>query len=108
MSSTASPASSKPPSAKADFVPWLENGDRLSRSEFERRYNAMKHLKKAELLQGEVIVMASPVRLESHAEPTAVLNTLLSIYRFQTPGTQVGDNATVRLTATSEVQPDGL
>ena len=29
-------------------VPPLENGDRLTRPEFERRYEAMPHLKKAE------------------------------------------------------------
>ncbi|MEM9220448.1 MAG: Uma2 family endonuclease, partial [Cyanobacteria bacterium P01_F01_bin.150] len=30
-------------------TPPLENGDRLSRAEFERRYQAMPHLRKAEL-----------------------------------------------------------
>ena len=29
-----------------DVVPALENGDRLTRTEFERRYEAMPHLKK--------------------------------------------------------------
>ncbi|MEB3275024.1 MAG: hypothetical protein VKJ85_14675 [Prochlorothrix sp.] len=33
-------------------LPTLENGDRLSRPEFERRYQAMSHLKKAELIEG--------------------------------------------------------
>ena len=32
----------------------LENGDRLTRAEFERRYDAMPDLKKAELIEGEV------------------------------------------------------
>ena len=31
-------------------LPWLENGDRLSRPEFERRYAAMAQDKKAELI----------------------------------------------------------
>ncbi len=35
-------------------LPPLENGDRLSRAEFERRYIAMPHIKKAELIDGEV------------------------------------------------------
>ncbi|NOT54476.1 MAG: Uma2 family endonuclease, partial [Deltaproteobacteria bacterium] len=35
-------------------VPALENGDRLTRPEFERRYEAMPHLKKAELIEGVV------------------------------------------------------
>ncbi len=30
----------------------LEPGDRLTRPEFERRYEAMPHLKKAELIEG--------------------------------------------------------
>lgn len=30
----------------------LENGDRLTRKEFERRYQAMPNLKKAELIDG--------------------------------------------------------
>ena len=36
----------------------LENGDRLSRAEFERRYNAMTELKKSALIAG--MVYSSP------------------------------------------------
>lgn len=53
-------------------VPPLENGDRLSRTEFERRYMAMPKLKKAELIEG-IVYMASPLRFEPHAEPHADL-----------------------------------
>lgn len=35
-------------------IPPLENGDRLIRPEFERRYNAMPDVKKAELIEGIV------------------------------------------------------
>ena len=35
-------------------LPPLENGDRLTRAEFERRYAAMPEIKKAELIEGEV------------------------------------------------------
>ena len=49
-------------------IPPLENGDRLSRFEFERRYEAMPHMKKAELIEGAVY-MASPLRIRSHGEP---------------------------------------
>ena len=31
------------------LIPPLQEGDRLTRDEFERRYDAMPHLKKAEL-----------------------------------------------------------
>lgn len=33
-------------------IPPLEAGDPLSRAEFERRYAAMPHVKKAELIEG--------------------------------------------------------
>ena len=36
--------------AVSHTLPPLQNGDRLDRFEFERRYNAMPHLKKAELV----------------------------------------------------------
>ena len=32
-------------------IPSLENGDRLSRDEFERRYQQMPQIKKAELVE---------------------------------------------------------
>ncbi|MFM6708889.1 MAG: Uma2 family endonuclease, partial [Microcystis panniformis] len=47
-------------------IPPLENGDKLTRWEFERRYQGMPHLKKAELIEG-IVYMASPLRFESHA-----------------------------------------
>ena len=49
-------------------IPPLENGDRLTRDEFERRYDAMPDLKKAELIEGEVY-MPSPVRHGRHGRP---------------------------------------
>lgn len=38
--------------AKSASPPPLQQGDMLTRSEFERRYAAMPHLKKAELIDG--------------------------------------------------------
>lgn len=37
-------------SSAKEQLPPLESGDRLTRHEFERRYHAMPHLKKAELV----------------------------------------------------------
>lgn len=94
------------PTISAKGVPPLEAGDLLSRAEFERRYQAMPHVKKAELLEG-VVHMASPVRWEEHASPHADLITWLGTYRAFTPCASVGDNATVRLDMESnEPQPD--
>jgi len=49
-------------------LPPLESGDRLSRVEFERRYNARPDIKKAELIEG-VVYVASPVRVKQHGLP---------------------------------------
>ena len=84
----------------------LENGDRLSRVEFERRYQAMSELKKAELIEGRVY-MASPVRI-IHGQPHAYIMGWLAVYHAATPGTQFADNTTVRLDADNEPQPDAL
>lgn len=88
-------------------IPLLENGDRLTRPEFERRYEAMPHLKKAELIEG-VVYVPSPVRYEGHGRQHAALNTWLGVYAASTPGIEVGDNATVRLDLDNEPQPDLL
>ena len=85
----------------------LENGDRLTRDEFEQRYQKMPHLKKAELIEG-VVYLASPVRIQKHAKPHSALNTWLGVYWALTPGVMVCDNATVRLDADNEPQPDIL
>ena len=86
-------------------VPPLENGDRLSRAEFERRYNAMPNLKKAELIEG-VVYVGSPLRFESHGKPHFNLITWLGVYCAATPGVEGGDNATTRLDLDNEPQPD--
>jgi Uma2 family endonuclease len=89
-----------------DQVPPLENGDRLVRVEFERRYQAMPHIKKAELIEG-VVYMPSPVG-NRHAEPHGQIMTWLGVYCAATPGVHLADNLTVRLDADNEVQPDAL
>jgi Uma2 family endonuclease len=95
--STISPAS----------IPPLENGDRLTRPEFERRYQGMTQLKKAELIEG-VVYMASPVRIINHGVPHARIITWLGYYWSVTPGVELGDNCTVRLDFDNEPQPDAL
>lgn len=47
-------AGAAPAPEPAAYVPPLEPGDQLTRAEFERRYHAMPHLKKAELIEGVV------------------------------------------------------
>jgi Uma2 family endonuclease len=96
----------RPPSIPAP-VPILEPGDHLTRDEFERRYNAMPEVKKAELIEG-VVHMASPVRWSHHAYPHTRLVGWLTAYDAQTPGVQTGDNATLRLDLDNLPQPDGV
>ncbi|MBH8577800.1 Uma2 family endonuclease [Nostocaceae cyanobacterium CENA369] len=88
-------------------LPPLENGDRLTRDQFERRYRAMPNVKKAELIEG-VVYVASPLRFESHAEPHSFVITWLGVYYAATSGVRLGDNATVRLDLDNEPQPDAL
>lgn len=88
-------------------VPELQNGDHLSRDEFERRYHAMPAHKKAELIEG-VVHMPSPVRFEEHSKPHFDLIGCLFHYKISTPGVLAGDNATVRLDLDNEPQPDVL
>ncbi|MBP0028647.1 Uma2 family endonuclease [Roseofilum sp. Guam] len=88
-------------------IPPLENGDKLTRTEFERRYYAMPDHKKAELIEG-IVYMASPLRIEQHGEPHAHIIGWLTFYKAFTPNLQLGDNCTVRLDADNEPQPDAL
>ncbi|MGO9597523.1 MAG: Uma2 family endonuclease [Isosphaeraceae bacterium] len=87
--------------------PPLENGDRLTRAEFERRFDAMPHLKKAELLEG-VVYMPSPVRLRHHGRPHAHVLGWLTVYEAATPGVVAADNTSARLDLDNEPQPDAL
>jgi Uma2 family endonuclease len=86
-------------------VPPLETGDRLSRDEFERRYDAMPGLKKAELIEG-VVYVPSPVRTDQHAEPHFNMIGWLSHYQWSTPGVRGADNASARLDISNMPQPD--
>lgn len=88
-------------------VPPLENGDRLSRDEFERRYESMPQMKKAELIEG-VVHVAAALRFGSHAEPHSFFMAWLVLYVAATPGVRVGDNPTVKLDPANVPQPDGI
>ena len=88
-------------------IPPLEPGDRLSRTEFERRYEAMPNLNKAELIEG-VVYMPSPVRYRRHGRPHAHVITWLGVYEASTPGVETADNSTARLDLDNEPQPDAM
>jgi Uma2 family endonuclease len=88
-------------------LPPLESGDRLTRSEFERRYAAMPQIKKAELIEG-VVYVASPLRARAHGKPHGAVMTWLGVYSAATPGIGSYDTPTVRLDADNEPQPDAV
>lgn len=89
------------------LIPPLENGDRLTRDEFERRWEAMPHIKSAELIEGTVH-MPSPVRLDHHGHPHALLQGWTFCYEAATPGVQAADNTSVRLDLDNMPQPDTI
>ena len=86
-------------------LPLLEPGDHLTREEFERRYDAMPALKKAELIEG-IVYMGSPVRLQHHGQPHGLVMTWLGVYWGATPGLFFGDNVSIRLEDDNMPQPD--
>ena len=92
---------------KKNPPPPLKHGEQLTRDEFQQRYQAMPHLKKAELIEG-VVYMPSPVRTDIHSDPHARIMTWLGVYWTATPGVQCADNATVHLDPDNEAQPDAL
>lgn len=99
-----------PPAKRRDSqrtVPPLEQGDCLTRDEFERRYNAMPNLKKAELIEGEVH-MAAAVKFEGHAHEHNQLNVWLGLYAIETGGVVAGDNSSLKLDLDNMPQPDCL
>lgn len=95
----------QPPASRAEVIPPLQSGERLTRDEFERRYDATPGLKVAELVGG-VVHVPSPVKVRDHATPHAFVVGWLVNYVASTPGVETGDNASVRLDLEDEPQPD--
>jgi Uma2 family endonuclease len=104
MSSRTIPAMRNEPS---NAIPPLEPGDRLTRDEFERRYEAMPPGTKAELIE-RVVLVHSRKRFYGHGVPARHLNACMGVYQATTPGVTGANNATVRLDPDNEFQPDGL
>lgn len=95
------------PAGEPKNLPTLQNGDRLTRDEFERRYQAMPHLKKAELIQG-VVYIPSHYGAVRQSSARAEIVGWLGVYSAGTPGVRLGANPTVRLDVDNEPQPDGV
>lgn len=86
-------------------IPVLNSGDVLDSDEFLRRYAASPGNVCAERINGRVYLM-SPLRAASHGDPHALLATWLGTFAAQCGGVILSDNATVRLDAHNDPQPD--
>lgn len=88
-------------------VPPLENGDRLDRDEFQRRYDATPNLTKAELIEG-IVYMPAALRFRSHGQPHSRIIAWLVTYEAMTLGVAVGNTPTVWLDRENAPQPDAV
>lgn len=76
----------------------------MTRAQFHSLYSQMPEGYRAELLGG-VVFEPSPLSW-SHSKHNASLSYLFMTYSKHTPGTEVGENATLILGEDDEVQPD--
>ena len=88
-------------------IPLLREGDRLTRAEFEQRYQAIPDFKKAELLHG-VVYMASPVRLRQHGRPHGIIAAWMTLFEDSRPQYEFAIDTSIRLTDEDEPQPDSF
>lgn len=91
----------------SNSIPPLRTGDRMTRAEFERRWEAAPQIRKAELIEGVAYVQAA-LRHDQHGEPHFLVMTWLGVYASATPGVGGGDNSSLRLDDVNEPQPDAL
>ncbi|MEO8082769.1 MAG: Uma2 family endonuclease [Ardenticatenales bacterium] len=89
-------------------LPPLCNGDRLTQPEFHRRYLATPKAFHAELIEGMVFVMASPIRSDVHSGPQAFLMGWLYTYGLATPGITTYGPSTLVVDNENEVEPDAV
>jgi Uma2 family endonuclease len=87
------------------LVPPPIHGERLSRSEFERRYEAHPEIFRAELLDGIVFIHANR-RKVANGRVAADLIGWAVHYKVYTPGCEADTRTSTRVGADSEVQPD--
>jgi Uma2 family endonuclease len=92
---------------RPSVVPPLQPGDRLTRAEFERRYDATPGLKKAELIEG-IVYVPPPVSQSWHSNPHSHLINWLGHYEASTPGVQSGNGGSLRLDLDNMPQPDAF
>jgi Uma2 family endonuclease len=90
------------------IIPPLNNGDRLTLLEFERRYEAYPDIKKAELIEGVVYILSSPIRVERHSEFHIWVVGWLFDYMITTPGVKIGEYGIIHFDSDNRAQPDAF
>lgn len=93
-------------SARRTRVPPLRDGERLTRAEFLRRWDAMPDLKRAERVEGVVRLMPSPVSVAGHARPHGRIATLIGLFEIATPGVMAYSDGTTHVDGDNDYQPD--
>ena len=93
------------PNLASSPIPPLVEGERLTRDEFERRYDATPGLKRAQLIEG-VARIGEPVRFLGHGVPCSAIICWLGSYWLATPGTRAGTRSHIRLDPLNMLQPD--
>ena len=93
------------PSLAIAYPPVLREGDRLDSREFLRRWEAMPDLKQAELIDGVVYFMPSPVS-RLHGVVHYGVTNWLSLYSAVTPGCEGSLDGTWVMGADDVPQPD--
>ena len=108
MSTTLRAAKRRPrATVRPAAIPPLENGDRLTSVEFLRRYEALPHVKKAQLIEG-IVRLSGPVRADAHGKPDSFLQTWLGTFACETPGVEAYTNTTLVLAPDNTPQPDAM
>jgi Uma2 family endonuclease len=87
------------------FTPPLESGDVLDGAEYWRRYCATSDKLKSERINGKVYIM-SPLRAVYHGNPHLLLAQWIATFAMHDPTLIGSDNATVRMNADNDPQPD--
>jgi Uma2 family endonuclease len=83
----------------------LQNGDRMTRVEFHRRYSELPDIR-AELIEG-VVYLSSPLPAREHGKPHALVMAWVGAYwEEHADECEALDNATLFLDTDNEVQPN--
>lgn len=97
-------SSASPP--KSTSLSPLRDGERLTRAEFMRRWEAQPELKFGERIEGVVHLREMRVSFFYHGVPHSTKGWCLTNYSMDTPGTLCGANCTTHVDGDNDLQPD--